>query len=100
MVEAADMIEEFIRGRRRSDLDHDRMLIFAGVRANELIGEAASKVSAETPLANPDIPWTEMVAMRNRLVLAYFEIDSDILWKTAIEEIPDLRARLGILCGG
>jgi uncharacterized protein with HEPN domain len=28
--------------------------------------------------------------MRNRLIHAYFDIDHDILWKTATEEIPAL----------
>jgi uncharacterized protein with HEPN domain len=32
--------------------------------------------------------------MRNRLIHAYFDIDRDILWKAATEEIPALLPKL------
>jgi len=48
IIEAAETAQEFITGRRRDDLDSDRMLLFALVRAIEIMGEAASRVSAES----------------------------------------------------
>ncbi len=45
MIEAAESAAQFITGRSRSDLDSDRMLLFAVVRAIEVVGEAASKLS-------------------------------------------------------
>ena len=48
MIEAAEAASAFIAGRSRSDLDSDQMLAFALFRAIEVIGEAASQVSAET----------------------------------------------------
>jgi uncharacterized protein with HEPN domain len=94
MVEAAENAERFIVGKRRADLDIDPMLLFALVRAIEIIGEAASKVSAAQRAASAAVPWTAIVAMRNRLVHAYFDIDRDIVWKTVTEEIPPLRLQL------
>ncbi len=38
----------------------------------------------------PSVPWVNVVAMRHRLIHAYFDIDRPILWKTAMEEIPPL----------
>lgn len=64
------------------------MLVFALVRAIEIMGEAASRMSAEARSAAPTVPWAPMIAMRNRLVHAYFDIDLDILWRTAVEEVP------------
>ncbi len=90
MVEAGESALHFVAGRRREDLDSDEMLRFALVQAVQIVGEAATKVSAQTRAANPSIPWAEIVQMRNRLVHAYFDIDHTILWKTATEEIPDL----------
>jgi len=68
------------------------MLVFALVRAIEIVGEAASRISPETRLAISSIPWAKIVAMRNRLVHAYFDVDLDILWKTVAVEIPVLSA--------
>ncbi|EQD52371.1 protein containing DUF86 [mine drainage metagenome] len=39
------------------------------------------------------MPWIALVAMRNRLIHAYFDIDRDIVWKTVTEEIPSLRSQ-------
>jgi uncharacterized protein with HEPN domain len=83
-------IAAFIAGRDRAALDVDRMLLFALARAVEVLGEDASRVSTETRLTVPEIPWSKITAMRNRLVHAYFDIDRDILWKTASDEIPAL----------
>jgi uncharacterized protein with HEPN domain len=88
IIEAAEAAQSFVDGRRRGDLDADLMLRFALVRAIEIIGEAASKLSLEMRAAAPSIHRPAIVAMRNRLVHAYFDIDGDVLWKTATEEIP------------
>ncbi len=94
MIEAAESALSFIAGRNRADLDHDPMLLFALLRAVEVVGEAASKVSAKGRAAMPALPWKQMVAMRNRLVHAYFDIDTEIVWKTVTEELPLLLAAM------
>jgi uncharacterized protein with HEPN domain len=96
-VEAARTARRFIAGRLRDDLDSDQMPLFALVRAMEIIGEAASRISAETRAANPAVPWASIVAMRNRLIHAYFDIDRNIVWKTVTEELPPLLSLLGTL---
>lgn len=57
MIDAAESLEQFVAGRKRVDLETDRMLLFAIMRAIEVVGEAASKVTNETKDAVPDIPW-------------------------------------------
>lgn len=90
MIEAAESAARFISGRDRDDLDRDEMLLFAVVRAIEIIGEAASKISPETRAAAPDVPWRAITSMRNRLIHGYSEIDSEIVWSTATAELPAL----------
>jgi uncharacterized protein with HEPN domain len=60
----------------------------------EVFGEAAAKVSASAKASSPNLPWQQIVAMRNRLIHAYFDIDHDILWRTATDEIPRLLPEL------
>ena len=97
MIDAAEAAMSFIGGRQRAALDTDKMLSFALVRAVEIIGEAAGKVSSETRSAMPAVPWSAIVSMRNRLIHAYFDIDADILWKTVAEEVPLLVRQLRAL---
>lgn len=88
--DAATEALRFVSNRRREDLDNDRQLVWALVKAIEIIGEAASKVSQESQDLLNNIPWRNIVGMRNRLVHAYFDINLDILWKTVVEGLPPI----------
>jgi len=44
----------------------------AVVKALEIIGDAAARISDETRQAHPEIPWADITGMRNRLVHGYF----------------------------
>ncbi|MDA8257274.1 MAG: DUF86 domain-containing protein [Betaproteobacteria bacterium] len=94
MIDAAESALDFTRGRTRIDLDKDTMLQFALVRAVEVVGEAASKISAEGRAELPQVRWAAIMVMRNRLAHAYFEIDMDILWITLQQALPALLAQL------
>lgn len=97
MSEAAEAALRFCRGRTRADVESDDMLRFALTRAVEIIGEAANKVSAEARAQIPGIAWPAIVGMRNRLVHAYFDVDSQILWTTVEERLPSLLAELKLV---
>jgi len=94
MLEAAENALSFISRKNRADLDSDPMLLFALVRAIEIIGEAASRVSPEQRAASPMLPWSAIVAMRNRLIHPYFDVDRDIVWRTVTDELPSLQSQL------
>lgn len=93
-IDAARSAGHFVSGHARQDLDSDPMLRFALVRAIEIIGEAASRLSPEARSLMPSVPWPALVAMRDRLIHAYFDVDLDILWNTATIESPTLLALL------
>jgi len=88
MLDAAKEVMSFAKNKTRRDLDNDRMLTLSLVKSIEIIGEAASKVTDETKKRFPEIPWTNMIAMRNRLIHAYFDIDLDVLWGTIVDDLP------------
>lgn len=90
LSDALNAATRFAARRVRSDLDNDEMLLFALVRAVEVAGEAASKVSVETRAEISQLPWASIIGMRNRLVHAYFDINRDILWTTVTEAVPPL----------
>ena len=48
-------------------------------------------------MSAPDIPWIDIVGMRNRLIHAYFAIDLDIPWQTVTAELPPLKTKLEAL---
>jgi len=100
MVEAARQGVVFVEGRERAELDTDTQLRFALLRALEIVGEAASRITPETRTAYPEIPWQRIVGARNRLVHAYFDVDLDIVWATATKALPPLVEMLERMLGG
>jgi uncharacterized protein with HEPN domain len=94
MLDAAREALAFAHGRQREELEQDRQLTLALVKAIEIIGEAASQVSSNARQQSPAIPWPNIIAMRNRLVHAYFDIDLDRVWDTLIDDLPPLIALL------
>ena len=99
MVDPAREADAFLAGRKRADLDGDRMLVLALVKEVEIIGQAAAKISDQCRSAYPQIPWPDIVGMRNRLVHAYFDINLNIVWTTATEELPTLRMQVEQILG-
>lgn len=94
MAEAALEAIQFAAGRTRKDLEIDRMLVRALTKDVEIVGEAAARVTPETRLANPSIPWQSIVTMRNRLIHGYFDIDLDTVWSTVTDDLPPLLSAL------
>lgn len=90
MIEAIESALRFVKGRSRHDLDRDEMFRFALVHAVEIMGEAASKVSLDARAEAAHLPWRQLIGMRNRLAHAYFDINLDILWATAVHDLPPL----------
>ena len=41
---------------------------------------------------NPEIPWEDIVGMRNKVTHDYFGVDLAVIWKTLHEDSPPLLA--------
>lgn len=94
MRDAASEAINFIQCQSRESLSANRMLALALVKDIEIVGEAASKISIECRNRYPEIPWAQIIGMRNRLTHAYFEVDLDIVWEVVISDLPLLVMQL------
>jgi uncharacterized protein with HEPN domain len=91
MLDAARRAVYLAAGRGREGLEvADDPLADALVRLISVIGEAASKVTPGTRLEFKEIPWPDVVGMRNRLIHSYFDINLDIVWATVQDSLPPL----------
>ncbi|MFH1468841.1 MAG: HepT-like ribonuclease domain-containing protein [Pseudomonadota bacterium] len=91
MLDAVRQLLVYARGRSRHDLDTDPMLRDAILRQFEVLGEAARGVSERGRADLAEIPWRDIVSMRNQLIHAYGDVDRDIVWNTLSYEVPRLR---------
>ena len=94
MFDAAKEAVSFVENKTRSSLDTDRQLVLSLVKSIEIIGEAAAKVAPESRGNFPQIPWRDIIGMRNRLIHAYFDINLEIVWNTVVQDLPPLIAEL------
>jgi uncharacterized protein with HEPN domain len=94
MLDYARTAQRMVAGRSRQDLDTDEMLRLALIRAVEVIGEAAGRVSAAGHKAHPAIPWPQILGARHRLIHGYDTVNLDILWDIVTLDLPPLIAQL------
>lgn len=90
MLESAEQACSLVEGKSRPILDEDNVLSLAVVRLLEIIGEAANHIPEDIQTKFPDIPWANIISLRNRLVHGYDSIDTEILWQVLSHDLPIL----------
>jgi uncharacterized protein with HEPN domain len=91
-------------GRYTSQMDHEAFLkddlVIDGVARNlEIIGEATRQLPEDFRRAHPQIPWTQIAGLRNRIVHDYFGLDLQIIWEIIQHDLPDLEKQVRALQG-
>ena len=94
MLDAAQKIAARVKDQTRAEYDTSEDLQMVLAYLIQTIGEAASRVSATMRDQHPEIPWKQIVGMRNRIVHDYMNIDADIVWEVVTRNIPTLIMQL------
>jgi uncharacterized protein with HEPN domain len=93
ILDAIHAIERYA-DRTRAAFDDDELLQNWFLRHLQTVGEAARALPDDVRARAPQTPWTEIIGMRNILVHGYFNIDRDIVWNTAVRDVPALKPTL------
>ncbi len=84
-------VEQYTTGLTKEEFLTNFMVQNAVTRNIETIGEACSKVSKRTKEKFLEIPWSDIVAMRNILIHKYFRTDSETVWNVVQHDLPELK---------
>jgi len=95
--QAIALIEEYLGNYSYSQFAKDQKTRDAVIRQLEIIGEAATNLEEEFRNTCSEIPWREIVDFRNVLIHDYWEIDLELVWKAATEEIKELKKALDLI---
>ena len=90
MLLSAQDAEKFTHGINKAEFLDSDLHQSAVIRALEVLGEAAGRVSRETVAALPEIPWQDVTGMRHRLIHDYFDVNLELVWEVVQDEIPSL----------
>lgn len=65
-----------------------------------VIGEAVRALSDQMKKRTPDVPWPDIVGMRDILTHAYFRIDKGVVEQVVERDLPRLEAAVSRLLAG
>jgi uncharacterized protein with HEPN domain len=92
MLLAARELDKYTQRVSFEAFDRDRLLQHAVIRLIEIIGEAARNISTEFKATHPEIPWSGIVGMRNRLIHEYFRVTPERVWEVVKKDLAALIA--------
>lgn len=93
VIEAIERIERYA-ARGREAFDRDELLQTWAVHHIQIVGEAVRKLSDALRAAHPEIPWAEIIGMRNIVVHDYFGVDTDEVWAAVERDLPELKRKI------
>lgn len=101
LLDIMDAIDQALRrtSRVQEDFLKDEMVQIWAIHHLQIIGEAAARLSPELRAKYPDVPWMDIISMRNVVVHHYFGIDWREVWRTVIEDLPVLRTTVAAMLG-
>ena len=91
ILDAINDIETFVDDMSYEEFIKDRKTLNAVVRSIEIIGEASKSIPEAMKAKYKDLPWKKMAGMRDKLIHAYFGVDTETLWKAVKDNIPPLK---------
>ena len=94
IIQAADNVISFTEGFSMEELLSDKLRYFAVVKNVEIIGEASYMLSSEFKESHSEIPWKDIIKMRHVLVHGYAAVLPELLWQTALEDVPRLKKQI------
>jgi uncharacterized protein with HEPN domain len=97
ILEALDWIASAVSGKTEADFVADDTLCYAVAQRLTTVGEAVSRLSSEIKARDGSVPWQDIVGLRNILVHEYFGIYWPLVWQTAADHAPILRARIALI---
>ncbi len=100
MIDFADEIAVLISKHARNELDPNNEFRRALERCVELIGEATTRLPEEWRDRHSEIPWRQIIGMRDVMIHGYDVVSNDVIWDTAARDIRVLRASLASLLQG
>ena len=91
ILEAINLIEEYLKDKKKSDFLESKQLQDSVIRRIEIIGEAIKNIPDEFKNTHKNIPWKEITGMRDILIHQYFGVDLELTWEVIITDLPALK---------
>jgi len=92
--ESITNIKKYLKGKTFEEMSADMMCFHAVVYNMMIIGEAANMLTKEFRGEHPEVPWRDIVDMRNLLIHGYITTNSTFIWETYLNDLPILKEQV------
>lgn len=92
--EAIASIRSFVKGMDFEQFEKDDKTVYAVLAKFIVIGEAIRSLADNFSEEYPEIEWSKIIGMRNKIVHDYFSIDKEVIWKTIEKRLPELEGQI------
>jgi uncharacterized protein with HEPN domain len=97
ILDAITEVETYIKGVNIIEFAANSMMFNATLRQLEIIGEASNRLSEDLHKSQPNIPWRQMIGLRNMVIHEYFGIDDRTIWTVITVNLPVLKVQIQAL---
>ena len=94
ILDSIARIEQYLQGVDEAAFQQQEMVQDAVIRQLEIIGEAVKRLSPGLCDKHPQILWSDIARMRDKLIHGYFGVDIDKVWLTTQDDLPVLKAEV------
>lgn len=94
ILDGIQQIQDYVQGLSTERFLHDKLLQDGVVRQLEIIGEASRNLSAEFRQTCVEVPWSQIIALRNRIIHAYFDVNLRVVWEIVQDDLPSLKQQV------
>ena len=97
MLDAMRVASEHVAGLRKEtagEAPHPRDACLYRIL---VLGEAATRISVELQNEHSEVPWCDIIGMRNVPIHGYEKVNWDVVWGAVQEDFPRLRNQIAAI---
>jgi uncharacterized protein with HEPN domain len=94
ILDAIAQIESYLDGVSADQFQKTRLIQDGVLRQLEIMGEACRYLSDDIRQDHPEVPWRQIVGLRNRVIHAYFSVNTEIIWEITKDDLPSIKGNV------
>jgi uncharacterized protein with HEPN domain len=94
ILDAIQRTRQHLRDVSQEQFWQNDLVQDAVIRQLEIIGEASRNLSDDLRSAHSQVPWGQIIGLRNKLIHAYFSVDLSIVWEIVNDDLPALEEQV------
>lgn len=94
ILDAIEQIESYLDGISVDQFQKTKLIQDGVLRQLEIMGEASRYLSDDIRQDHPEVPWRQIVGLRNRVIHAYFSVNTEIIWEITQDDLPSIKGNV------